>query len=957
MKIEKNSTTEEIFLDGDWAFTYTPQMHKELKIPEDEDFVVKMPVPGYWDDHLNRMKTSKFFYSTTKYNSNYRPVEFPIGEAIPPDSSLPYLEGVGWYKKTIKIPVEWDKREVILHIGGIIVEAWVWLNGELLKYHFGYSTPFEVSLSKHLKIGEVNEIVIAIANIRTDRFGCVTRGYKGLSAGIYRSVRLKVSGCARIKDCYIYPSDGLQSLNWSVELDGALDTTSLLQWFVKDPCDQTVVLKGEVPVNETSLIWKTTSDTMEAWSDKNPKLYMLSLTLVSKDGIIDNHIQSFGLRLLERHGESALLLNGHPVMLRGCTEHAYFPLTCTPPSQIEVYRDSIRKLKEIGFNWLRFHTWIPSEEYMIAADEMGMMIQVEPPVGFDTQEWLDILFYCRKHPSVVIYCCGNEELLDETRIEKLRGMAALSHKLVPDSLFNPQEAMRGIEYYFNITGVKDNNIDEPFTHNPTRLKMVREYSDVFGQYPYGLLSYNSITGDWRELNRRLEIYKRPCLSHEMGIHGNYINLDLENRYEGSRIGTMMYANIRKYLREEGMLSRAPLYYKNSCLWMKMVRKHNIEMARKCKYIAGYDFLGATDHHWHRYGYPCGIMNEFYELKFGENAEDVQKYNGESVILLDHTNNRNLLCGDTLALDLYASLYANEQLSEGKVEWYLMDENHFIYQRGNQVVRDIRNGVIEKLMTISLLAPELKVAKKLTLYARLSGGAYEVSNQWDYWVFPRVTLSCTEIEVEPSLKEKYGAVFEGIQTIEASTKVLSALTAQDIDFIEKSGKVLLLGCDPFSTLPTSFQPSVSGRTQGNVATVIEDHPLMNRFPHDGFCDWQFHGMLEGGNTVLFNDLGMAFDPIVEIVSSYKLIRRQASLFELRLGQGKLLVCTLNINQEDPAAVYLLNTMMNYVNSDMFQPRNVVEPRLLKNLITLDTEVAYDFSTDEALDPNVNRRLNA
>ena len=113
---------------------------------------------------------------------------------------------MGWSRKTTHIPTDWQEREITLYVGGVVLEAWVWLNGELIKYHLGHSTPFEVSLGENLRYGEVNEIIIAVANTRTDRLGCVIRGFKGFSAGIYRTVYIKVTGKARIKDCYIYPS-------------------------------------------------------------------------------------------------------------------------------------------------------------------------------------------------------------------------------------------------------------------------------------------------------------------------------------------------------------------------------------------------------------------------------------------------------------------------------------------------------------------------------------------------------------------------------------------------------------------------------------------------------------------------------------------------------------------------------------------------------------------------------
>jgi beta-galactosidase len=440
-----------------------------------------------------------------------------------------------------------------------------------------------------------------------------------------------------------------------------------------------------------------------------------------------------------------------------------------------------------------------------------------------------------------------------------------------------------------------------------------------------------------------------------------MNLDLEHRYEGTRIGTEMYSSLRRNLKKEGLLHRASLYYKNSCAWMRILRKHAVETARKCKYIAGYDLLGAIDHHWHQSGYPCGIMNEFYELKPGESVEDVLKYNGESVILLDCTNNRNLKSGDTLSLDLYSSLFSEGPLTEGRVDWYLANDKNCIYQRGEAKVENISSGKIEKLITISFTAPKTDMPSKITLRAHLTGGEYEITNQWDFWVFPEFVPIPSDISVnlEPLILDKYKSIFSKVKLTNNDSannvRIVSELDKDIIDFCEKGGSVILLGNKPFSALPTTFQISITGRVKGNLATVIEDHPLMNCFPHDGFCDWQFQNMIEEGNAVVFNDLNIPFKPIIEVVSSFKLIRKQASLFELRVGKGKLLVCTLKLSESDAAAMYLFGAMINYVYSDEFNPDTVVSPGELIHLIDKNLNIKLDFSTNEALDPNVKCKM--
>ena len=536
---------------------------------------------------------------------------------------------------------------------------------------------------------------------------------------------------------------------------------------------------------------------------------------------------------------------------------------------------------------------------MRAADELGIMFQVEPPVArgpnleghvntwvgtgsVTEQEWTDILRTCRKHPSVVIYCCGNEELLNEAKIDQLRAMGDLCRANAPDALFNPQEALRGIEYVWNDTDLGDDAVKEPYPHNPRRLELVREFADVLGQYAWGYLSYLSLKADWRKLDERLAAYEKPILSHENGIQGSYLDLGLEHRYQGTRIGSEIYSAARRYLKTSGLLPGAATYFRNSCAWMHSVRKHNIEMARKCRLVAGYDYLGAIDNHWHRSGYTCGIMNEFYEMKPGCSRADVIKYNGESVLLLDHTNQRNMTAGESCEFEIMASLYGQSALQAGVLTWYLADSKGRVRQRGEMTLKNAANGRVGTLGKLAFTAPDLERAKKITLFARLSGGDYEIVNDWDFWVFPQNSSPSVDAEADDAILARYGTRYEDLRPAgsgHSDLRVLSAVRPEDIEFLESGGRVVLLGGSQLPTLPTEFQIALAGRAVGNYATVIEDHHAVRDVPHDGYCDWQFYSMLEGGSAVVFNELEIPFDPIIGVVSSFKLIRKQANLFEL------------------------------------------------------------------------------
>ena len=178
-------------------------------------------------------------------------------------------------------------------------------------------------------------------------------------------------------------------------------------------------------------------------------------------------------------------LNGEPYYLRGVCEHCYYPETVHPNHDLNFYRNVIKKLKELGFNYIRFHTHIPPKEYMQAADELGILMHVESPNNTSLDEWRSIVNLCRKHTSTVIYCCGNELQLYDDFLEHLHKCADLVHACT-DGLFSPMSALRGLEYAFgNEPELMDEVQKEPMPHNPRRFALANEFCDLYNSYTSG----------------------------------------------------------------------------------------------------------------------------------------------------------------------------------------------------------------------------------------------------------------------------------------------------------------------------------------------------------------------------------------------------------------------------------------------------------------------------------------
>lgn len=915
---------EEILLDGNWKFAYTmnePDLESEDFFPKRYQYEAEMKVPGYWDDHIKNLQHARFWSRDCKFNPDYRKIEFPMGGLKPPDASLPYLLGTGWYKRTFFATDDWKNSVVNLEVGGVVLEAWVWLNKEFVGHHLGHLTPFQFRLDSKVKIGEENELIIAVSNLRTDRTGCSIRGYKGKSAGITRSVKLYVTSKAQMTDCFVHTDESLKKLYWEVEVDRCADCKLELNWRIFDEVTETKIADGKEKSSDR-FSWISDTFGMKCWSDRNPTLYRLEFELCCNGEVLDFRQQLFGLRHLKRDGIK-ILLNGNAVLLRGATEHAYFPETCTVSTEESYYHKTLSAMKKNGFNWLRFHTSTPPEECMIAADKLGMMLQVESPNGFLEKDFLDILKTCRKHPSVIMYCCGNEVPLNEQVIAQLKQMGEYTRRMAPDCLYNPIEALQSVEFFMDKDA--EGYVEDPVPHNAKLLAEIKEFADVIAPAVW-VFSYSALSPDNELVKKKLSIYERPCLIHEAGIFDSFLNLDLEKRYEGTRIGTDLFASARKYLQENGVLTNASTYYRNSCKSLSLTTKFCLEKARRSEYVAGYDFLGAIDCHWHRTGYGVGMLNEFYEPKVSFEPEECQKYNGESVVLADCGIHRNLISGTTIDIPLFVSLYGKAPADNVIITWYWKNELQQILHRNCRVVSRIERGGVTKLDDISVKAPVCKgKGEHFQLIVNVSGGEYELSNHWDYWVFHDEKMDKTE-----------------------NIRILTELADEDVEYMETGGKVLLLGSGPFPQLPTKFQIMSGGRVNGNCGTVIYEHPIFRNYPQDGFCDWQFEMMLENARAVVFNDLEIPFHPILEIISSYKLIRKQAAVFECRVGNGGLFVCGLNMDENNPAAVRLYNEIVRYISSENFKPTDQCSADYIRKLIVEKQILEIDFSTDECYD---------
>ena len=910
-----------ISLDGMWEFFYSPLKFEEgIELPPAEAFSGRMVTPGYWDDHYELFDEEDFFSLRARFNPCYRKAHFPSGTSILPHASSSFLIGSGYYRKQVKLDLLPGQR-VFMTVGPAMWGCFVFCNGHFAGKTTGYSVSSEFELTSFIKQGELAEIIIVVCNVHDDggaycrldgshdgipygarpgqHRGLAAQGYQSERAGIGDHTFLRITGKSAIRDAWFSFED--EKLHGHAEL--ALTGEATLSWQLLD--GEQVIGSGRVLCSSDVTEFVSENRHLRRWSDREPTLYTVRFQLSDEDGCLDSCEFSWGPRTIAAVG-NRIAVNGEITYFRGATEHCYFAETCNPHFDKEQYLHDLGILKAAGFNFIRCHTWCPPEQFYQVCDELGIFVQTELPSVYTMEEAAAIFRHIRRHACAVIFCEGNEKLITDEVLARMQQLVVLFRRMVPGALFNPQEAIRMVEYEFH----PDRAIEqEPIPHDAARLAELAVFSDVYGSLGCGYFSYLHDTFPGPEItDHRHSHYKKPCLSHEIGILGGYLDFDLEQRYKGTFIGTDLFEAAREYMTKKGVYKNWKRYYQNNCRFISSVRKQLVENIRSCSSITGYDYLGAIDTHWHLTGYPCGMLNEFYEEKYGETIADIKRYNCESLLFNTASRFRNRFAGELFDEKIRLSYFGK---GPGTVRggWKFADADGICAAEGSFAGEGIQPGSIAALCDVRFELPRSEGGKLYTLSVSALLNGENIENSWIFWVFPKT-------------------VFE--ETSRCCTA--KQMTGELIDFASGGGGVLLTGGFPCETRTEAFRPYTSGRSLGHGGVLINEHPVWKDFPHEEFMDWQFYPAMNESTSLVYDPEMPEFRPLMELIPSFKLIRFKSVLSEFAVGRGRIIMCGLKLTADDPAAQFLKAQLLAYLDAGDFTDAPVWQADDLKKRLS-------------------------
>jgi hypothetical protein len=114
----------------------------------------------------------------------------------------------------------------------------------------------------------------------------------------------------------------------------------------------------------------------------------------------------------------------------------------------------------------------------------------------------------------------------------------------------------------------------------------------------------------------------------------------------------------------------------------------------------------------------------------------------------------------------------------------------------------------------------------------------------------------------------------------------------------------------------FQPIFWNRymfnTQGQQTLGLlcdPRHPALALFPTESWQDWQWNDIVTTARAMVLEDLPQDLRPIVQPIDDWNSNRRLGLVFECRVGPGRLLVCSADLEKNDrPAARQLRASLL-------------------------------------------------
>ncbi len=848
------------------------------------------------------------WFTAQEYEKYRQPGNVKVPFWLQPDK---HYVGPAWYQREMTIPDAWGGKRITLSLERCHWETTVWVDGARIGSADSLSTPHVYDLTgklaprKHVLTVRVDNRVKIGVGVTAHSVSDHTQSNWN---GIVGDVSLRATPRVWIDDMQVYPDVENGTAHVAVAVGNATDKPAEGTLTVRATCGDHGPPARRVPfaVREkggTIELDLPMGSDVRLWDEFSPSLYRLTATLEGPGGG-DEAAVTFGMREFTGEG-TQFAVNGRRIFLRGTLECCIFPLTGYPHTDVASWTRIFEAIKEHGLNHMRFHSWCPPEAAFAAADQQGVYLHVEcaawsnqgstigdgkPIDRFIYDESERILQAYGNHPSFCMLAYGNEpagknqkeflgELVEHWKSKDPRRLytSAAGWPIIPESQFHSTPAPR-IHAWGSGLACRV-NARPPET--------VTDYGDFIAQYEV------------------------PVVSHEIGQWCVYPNFDEMKKYTGV-LKAKNFEIFRDTLEANHMLDQARDFLIASGRLQTLCYKEEIESALRTPGMGGFQLLDLHD-------FPgqgtalVGVLDPFWEGKGYVSADEYRGFAGATVPLAGMTK-RIWTSDETFEAEVELAHFGPDDPTGVEPRWVILDARGRELFSGRFPIDKIPTGGLTRLGKVQVPLESAASAARWTIEVALPGTPYR--NAWDFWVYP------AELPTEAP----------------DDVLVVDRWNEQAAARLERGGKVLLLTApgsvkgDAHGKIPPGFSSifwntAWTRRQPPHTLGILCDpsHPALAEFPTRSHSDWQWWDLVTKSQIMILNEMPARLRPMVQVIDDWFTNRRLGLVFEARVGEGKLLVCSIDLESDlanRPVARQMRRSLLRYMAGAEFFPEHEV-----------------------------------
>ena len=822
-------------------------------------FDSKAELPGTLGSaHLGKRWTESDFRKTMDFQQSQSMVQ-----------EWQYVGRAEW-ARTVELAAEDCRHPLELFLERVMWESEVFWDGRRLGSCDSLATPHVYAVPGALLTPGRHEIRIVIDNSVRYRFSRQSHAYGPCMQAVWNGVlgRIELRRAHALRRTRVFasaPAKGFMRVEVPAAFEVGGQAVRIEELGIKSIRETAQPCREDFKLVEIELDREPVP-----WSEFHPQLYTLVLT-DRGSGFV--HRVRFGFRTPGTDGLH-LTLNGNRIFMRGNVENANFARDGVPWMSVEEWRNMFKTLKdEDGVNAIRFHTWCPPQAAFTAADELGVILQ--PEAGIWTDGWM----------SSTSDEVGNGKPVDRFVLRELKAIA--------DAYGNSPSYFSlaiGNELGTSNFSTMEKWVAEHKKYDPRALCFACSARTVTAADDFSLSHKVPAKGLAREkLFPRTDwdyedIYsaaKLPTVAHEIGQWPVY---PLWEGLLSPFTGTMRPWNLSRHrdtAEKNNALRFQREYHRASARLNRLIYKEEVESFLRTPSCAGLQLLSVQDYTGQSEAL-IGWRDPFYALKPG--FADLKPFSSVwgPVCHLARVPRFTYVAGETFEAELQIRNLTENVMPAGMPVEYELCGN-----KGEAALPEaIAPGEVKSVCKVRCALTEAMAAARQTL--RFGG------NEWNFWVYPR-----------EERRELPAGVVE--------TSQLAAMKAA-----LQAGKTVLYTGPSFNSAPGTFKPVYWSSHWFPLANTVSAalgtwfdvrHPALAGFVTEDFTDWQWYTLVEGSTIHQLKGMPDVFRPIALTVSDFHFSDFTSTMFEVLVGNGRLLVCGYNLNADTPEAKRLRASVLD------------------------------------------------